>query len=77
MYLCNPTVSSITANIFVVSNGSVADPSKNIAYSAKSITAGDTLIIDMEKLVLGPGDFIAANCSATNSIVMTVSTLAV
>jgi hypothetical protein len=49
----------------------------NIVYSNKVITAGDTYIIDWEKLVLGPGDMIQANSNVGNAIVATVSTIGV
>jgi hypothetical protein len=49
----------------------------NIVYSNKVITAGDTYIIDWEKLVLSPGDMIQANANTANAIVATVSTIGV
>ena len=47
----------------------------NIVYYNKVITAGDTYIIDWEKLVLNTGDTIRANANIGNAIVATVSTI--
>jgi hypothetical protein len=77
MYFCNPNATQYTVNVFVVANGAVANTALNIVYSNVAIAAGDTLVIDMEKLVLGTGDTIQANASADNKIVATVSSLRV
>lgn len=73
MYFCNTGVSDETFNIFLVPNGGTADPTLNIVYQEKPIAAGDTYVIDWEKLILSEGDGIYANCSA--NIIATVSTL--
>lgn len=78
MYFCNPGTSPwVTCNVFLVKNGSVANPSTNIVYSNVAITAGDTLVIDLEKLVLGNGDMIMANASTGSGLIATVSTIGV
>jgi hypothetical protein len=77
MYFCNPDASAHTVNVFVVPNGTVANTALNIVYSNVSIAAGDTLVIDMEKLVLGVGDSIRANASTDNKIAATISSLAI
>ena len=77
MYLCNTDVTYQTANVFLVGSGDAADPALNIIYSNVSISAGDTLVIDMEKIVLATGDSVQANCSANNVVIATVSSLAV
>ena len=77
MYFCNPNATQYTVNVFVVPSGSVANTALNIVYSNVAIAAGDTLVIDMEKLVLGAGDTICANASADNKIAATVSSLAI
>jgi hypothetical protein len=76
MYFCNRDNDTRTFNLYLVPNGGVAGVN-NIAYSNKVITAGDTYIIDWEKLVLGPGDTIQANSNVGNAIVATVSTIGV
>ena len=46
-------------------------------YKNKTITAGDTYIVDWEKLILAAGDTIRANANTGNSIVATVSTIGI
>ena len=74
MYFCNTNTSPTTFTMHVVPNGFTAN-SNNIVYSNKVIAAGDTYIIDWEKLVLGTGDTIRANANIGNAIVATVSTI--
>lgn len=76
MYFCNKSGSTTTFNLYVVPAGFVAN-TNNIAYSNKTITAGDTYIVDWEKLVLSPGDTIRANANVGNAIVATVSTIGI
>ena len=74
MYFCNRSASTTTFNLYLVPNGGTAGVN-NIAYSNKLITAGDTYIIDWEKLVLNPGDMIQADANTANAIVASVSTI--
>lgn len=76
MYFCNRNGSTTTFNLHVVPAGFVAN-SNNIVYSNKTVAAGDTYIVDWEKLVLGQGDTIRANANVGNAIVATVSTIGV
>ena len=76
MYFCNRSGTSTTFNLHLVPAGGSANVN-NIAYSNKVITAGDTYIIDWEKLVLGPGDMIQASANTANAIVASVSTIGV
>ena len=76
MYFCNRDTTSRTFSLHLVPSGGTANVN-NIAYSNKVITAGDTYIIDWEKLVLSPGDSIQANSNVGNAIVATVSTIGV
>lgn len=76
MYFCNTNVNPTTFTMHVVPAGFEAN-ANNIVYKNKVITAGDTYIIDWEKLVLGQGDTIRANANIGNSIVATVSTIGV
>ena len=76
MYFCNRDTDTRTFNLYLVPAGDVAGVN-NIVYSNKVITAGDTYIIDWEKLVLSPGDMIQANSNVANAIVATVSTIGV
>ena len=72
MYLCNYSASDRTATIYLVISGGSAGNS-NMIYKEIPIAAGDTYIIDTERLVLGNGDTIQALASSSTSITMTVS----
>lgn len=74
MYFCNRGASATTFNLYVVPGSFIAN-SNNIVYTNKIITAGDTYIIDWEKLVLNNGDTIRANANVGNAIVATISTI--
>lgn len=75
LYLCNVTGATQTANVFLVPAG--ADPANCRIYSNISIAGFDSYIADTERIVLETGDSMWANCSASNAIVMTLSTAAV
>ena len=77
VYLCNRSATYSTANVFVVQSGGTANQMLNMIYSNVFIAAGDTLVMDMEKIILATGDSIKANCTNNNDVVATVSTLAV
>lgn len=72
MYLCNYSVTDRTVTIYLVPSGGVAG-NGNIIYKEVPIAAGDTYIIDTERLVLANGDMVQALASATTSITMTIS----
>jgi len=74
MYLCNRTYGNLQVNVYVVPGSFVAN-ANNIVYSNLTITGGDTLVVDWEKLVFGAGDTIRANASAGDSLIATVSTI--
>jgi|694.fasta_scaffold88515_2 hypothetical protein len=76
MYFCNTNTAATAFTLHVVGAGFIAN-ANNIVYKNKVITAGDTYVVDWEKLVLGPGDTIRGNANVGNSIVATVSTIGV
>ena len=76
MYFCNTNTNPTTFTMHVVPAGFEAN-ANNTVYKNKVITAGDTYIIDWEKLVLAQGDTVRANANIGNSIVATVSTIGV
>lgn len=72
VYVCNYSGSSANVTIYAVPNGGTPS-TVNVIYYQKTITAGDTYIIDQEKLILGNGDTLQASCSANSAVSVTVS----
>jgi hypothetical protein len=78
MYICNTGNVATTANVYLVpAQANIADPFGTLIYSNFSIKAGDTMVIDGERIVLENGDSIFANISTgtPNSVIMTVSSV--
>lgn len=75
IYLYNRSGNTVTVNLFLVDNSSgsgVASPSSQI-YGSLQIAAGDTYVIDKEKLILANNDFIAASADADSAVTLTIS----
>jgi hypothetical protein len=73
MYFCNTYTSAVYLNVYVVSApNSIANVNTQI-YSNIQLASGDTYVADWEKLVLGPGDQIAANVTQASVVNATVS----
>lgn len=71
-YFCNYSGSPVNIHVYLVPNGGTAS-SSNIIYSNVNIQAGDTYIMETEKIILGDGDTIQANASANTAVTVTVS----
>lgn len=71
LYLCNNTATTVTANVFVVGAGQSVGNAK--IYSNVSIAGFDSYIADSERIILGTGDSIQANCSQNGGLTMTIS----
>lgn len=71
LYIHNSSAGTAYANLHLVQSGGAVGNAK--IYGSKSIAAGDTLIMDMEKLILAQGDAIHANCYPTSVGLMTIS----
>lgn len=76
IHLCNTTGATVTANLYIVPNGSIAS-ANNAIYTNLSITAQNTYIVYAEKFILSTGDSIRANCSAPLSVTATVSSIGI
>ena len=63
-------------SLYAVASGQSAG-NTNMIVNAIPITAGETLSLDQEKLVLANGDSLVAVSSVGTTLVMTLSTLAV
>lgn len=75
IHFCNFSGNAVTISVFLVATGGTAG-NTNIIYSNHPINSGDTFIVDTEKMILGNGDFLAANCSSSSAVTATVTTLA-
>lgn len=72
MYFCNNNGSAQTFNLYAVPSGGI--PAANtLIYKSVTIAAGDTFVVDLEKIVLGNGDALVANASANSAITATAS----
>ena len=67
---------TININVYAVPNGHAAGQN-TLIYCMVPITAGDTFIVDTERLVLGDGDSIWADCDTAGAGIMTVSTVGI
>ena len=75
-YFCNRSGAATTFSLYLVQNGFTAN-ANNVVYSNKLITAGDTYILELEKIILSNGDSLQANANVADSVVATVSTLGI
>jgi hypothetical protein len=78
MYLCNTGNVTATANVYLVpAQANVADIFGSLVFTNLSISAGDTYIVDNERIVLDAGDGIWANISSgtPGAVIMTVSSV--
>jgi hypothetical protein len=73
MYFVNNDSSTITINLWALPNGATVANVNYQVYNGVQITAGDTYVVDMEKLVLANGDTIKANCSQAGVVTATIS----
>jgi len=71
-----PTLNTAKFTLYAVPNGQTLS-NTNLIVNSIPLTAGETLSLDQEKLVLGNGDTLVAKSDTANALVMTISTLAV
>lgn len=72
-YFCNNDLSAQNVWIYLVPSGDTLDENLHVVYKEVTVAAGDTFVMDMEKLVLSNGDTVQANCSSNTAIISTVS----
>ena len=72
--LCNTSVSSVTLSVYIVPSGGTAGATNKIIHSY-SLAAADSLSLGdiINGLMLGEGDFIAVECSASNALNVVLS----
>ena len=79
LYICNNDTITRTLDVHIKPAGEgIADENK--IYDALSIPAGDTYVMDMEKLILADTDVISAlmlEVDTTNTVVVTISTIGI
>lgn len=73
MYFYNNNASTRDFSLFLVPSGTSTIDSTVQIYGNVQVTAYDTFVVDLEKLVLGNGDTIRANASANTSVTASVS----
>jgi hypothetical protein len=76
IYFMNDHSSSVTVQVHVVLDGDSADSTNKIIKDL-IISAGDTYVIDTERLVLGDSDTIQASASVSNVVHATLSYIGV
>jgi len=72
VYLCNTSASAITIQFHAVPNGDLVNDSNKI-YHDLSIPAGDTYILEQERLILENGDKLTGSASTAAEVSVTVS----
>jgi len=72
----NPVLNTTNFYLWAVPGGG-APADVNLIVNGLPITAGETLSLDQEKLVLEDGDELYAQADDGSTLVMTISTLAV
>lgn len=76
IYLLNDHASEVTVQVHVVPSGGTASASNKIIKDLK-ISAGDTYIVDTERLIFDDGDFISASCDVDAVVHSTISYIGV
>ena len=77
IHLCNTTGANVTCNVYIVPGTTSEASSDNAIYTNLSLTAQNTYIVYAEKFILENGDSIRANCSDSDSVTATVSSIGI
>ena len=67
MYFCNQGTATANLNVWAITAPNAIVSTNSIIYKEVQLAVADTLVIDMEKLVLSNGDQIKANTGGTIS----------
>jgi hypothetical protein len=79
IYFCNPDTVTRTLDIYISPGGGAVTAQDKI-YDSVNIPAGDTFVMDMEKLILANLDeirVIGNEANTTNAMVATISTIGI
>jgi hypothetical protein len=78
VYICNTSSTDATVNVYVVNNDdSTSSGDENMILSELSVTANDTYIMSLEKLILDNLDTIVMEANIPDVVTVTVSSIAV
>jgi hypothetical protein len=78
VYICNTSSSDATVTVYAVNNDdSTVTGDDNMILSELSITANDTYIMSLEKLILDDLDRIVMEANIPDVVTVTVSSIAV
>jgi predicted component of type VI protein secretion system len=78
VYICNTTANPVTVQVYLIADdGSSGGSDLNTIYSDLEVTAHDTYVMNTEKLVLGSDDYMEVEANVSNSITVTVSSIAI
>jgi hypothetical protein len=78
IFLCNTTATPVSFNMFAInSDDSTGAAYENMIYSAIELTANDTYVLDVEKLILDSGDLVDIEANVADCITVTVSSIAI
>jgi hypothetical protein len=78
VYICNTSSNAASVNVYAVNNDdSTATSDDNMILSELSITANDTYIMSLEKLILDNLDQIVMEANIPDVVTVTVSSIAV
>ncbi len=78
VYICNTSGGDAEVNVYVVNNDdSTGSGDDNMILSALEVTANDTYIMSLEKLILDNLDTIVMEANIPDVVTVTVSSIAV
>jgi len=73
MYFCNTDTSARNINVYLIPNATATANTWVQIYKDVQLASGDTYVMEWEKLVLGGGDMLRANCTAAGVVTATIS----
>jgi hypothetical protein len=78
VYICNTSSTDATVNVYAVNNDdSTASGDDNMILSELAVTANDTYIMSLEKLILDDLDKIVMEANIPDVVTVTVSSISV
>lgn len=76
-YFCNDDTVARTVWIYLVPAGATLMANTHTIYKSVTIAAGDTFVMDREKLVFANNETLQANASANSAIIATVNSVGI